>query len=85
MKKLLSIIALTFILSTAVAQQQKAKADTTKPAATYVLLGALQNFQLLLAAITTPGDVTPNQMRELAEWISKNTQPIPAADSTKRK
>lgn len=65
------IILSFFILTATLANAQQPK-DT----ASYVLIGKFQDFELLFKSVLTPGDVTPNQQKALAEWI-KSIQAIP--------
>jgi len=46
-------------------QKEKPK-DTT-----YALVGKIGDFQLLYKAVSSPGDVTPNQITALLAWIQK--------------
>lgn len=73
MKQLFLIAAIIFSVTV---NAQAKKDSTIKKAApiadsTYVLGGKLQDFQLLFKAVTSPGDVTPNQISALTAWIQK--------------
>lgn len=71
MKQLLLIASILFSVSV----NAQAKKDTTvkkEPMDTsYVLVGKFPDFQLLYKGITSPGDITPNQLSALAAWIQK--------------
>lgn len=47
-------------------ESPKEKMDTS-----YVLGGKLPDFQLLYRAVTSPGDITRDQIIALAAWIEK--------------
>ena len=80
MKKILTAIAL-MICMTSVAQT-----DTTKKQPKqYYLIGEIGAWQLLYKAITTPGDVTPNQVKSLAEWMDRIREiPADTTQNTKK-
>lgn len=67
MKKTIALLLLTGAMITGFSQEKKDSTKKTEP--NYALIGKLANFQLLYAAITAPGDVTPNQMKQLEAWI----------------
>lgn len=77
MKKTVTIILICFSLVSF--GQKKDSTMKTSPGtvmpqqdtSNYVLVGKLQDFQLLLVAISSPGDVTPNQVNALVAWIRK--------------
>jgi len=71
MKKMILLACIAFTLS-AQAQQKpvQPKADTAKPIQKYFLIGTLDNYRLLFSAVSTPGDVTPNQQKLLMDWIN---------------
>jgi len=68
MKKTLVIAA---ILISSLAFGQKKDSIKIEKDTTYILQGKLQDFQLLYLAVTSPGDVTPNQQKAVAAWIEK--------------
>ena len=84
LKKLFFLILLISVLSVANAQQ-KPKADTTKPKQSYdlVLIGKVEDLQLFLKAVHSPGEMTRNQIAYLDQW-AKTAQKM-VADTTKRK
>jgi len=45
------------------------KVDTLPP--NFALVGSINDFQLLLAAVVSPDDVTANQRKALDAWIRK--------------
>jgi len=47
------------------------------PKQSFYLLGARNDFVILLMALTKPGDVTPNQIKQLADWINQYARPLP--------
>lgn len=53
-------------------KQSLPKADTVN----YALVGKNEHFILLYKALITPGDVTPNQLNSLIEWVDKGRQKI---------
>lgn len=57
----------------------KPKQDT----AMYILLGRIENFQLLYKAVKTPDDITRGQAKMLADWIDRVSKIV--ADTTKHK
>lgn len=61
----LSILIAAFLISLS----SRAQSDTTRKDSSYVLTGKLTDFQLLYAAINSPGDVTPNQIKYLSTWL----------------
>jgi hypothetical protein len=72
MKKIISIVSLFLIISLGCVGQQKTqsqKTDSIPQGANYYLIGSVQAFQLLIKVLTTPGDVTPNQIKAVAEWV----------------
>lgn len=75
-----TIIAIALILTASVAFSQAKPA--AKDSAVYYLLGQVKDYQLLYAALTQPGDVTPNQIKALVEWITK-AQPLPPKEEKK--
>jgi hypothetical protein len=79
MKKTLIAIALLLALSPVFA---KPKTEQPKNDTTYYLLGRITDFQLLFRAVTTPGDVTPNQVKAIVEWISQ-IKALPPKEMTK--
>jgi hypothetical protein len=90
MRKMLFLAAICFSI-TAFAQK-KEKVDTaTKQAVkqdppqqpAFFLVGQLDDFKLLYAAVTSPDDVTQNQKKAIATWLMK-IQAVPA-DTTKQK
>ena len=78
MKQVLIIAAIIF---SSVVNGQTSKDTTSKlkivapkyepKDTTYVLGGNIPDFQLLYKAVTSPNDVTPNEMKALAAWIQK--------------
>lgn len=86
MKK--SILILLLLISIVGYGQNKApliqpqKPDTSL----YFIVGNINDFKLLFAAIQSPNDVTPNQVKALLNWINK-FEPIkkPPIDSVKIK
>lgn len=63
MKKIITTTLIFFCAIIALGQQQKQ--DTSN----YHLIGKLDDFKILFAAITTPDDVTANQKKAIAEWL----------------
>lgn len=99
MKTILTLIIAMIITGAAMGQQKgtgQVKIDTTKVESTtaegtiapqpktYFLLGALQDYQLLYKCLASPGDVTPNELRSVIQWIDKGAKPLPG-DTTKKK
>lgn len=79
-------MVLAVLISFSASAQQKPVTDTTKKQQeAYFLMGTLEGFKLLFTAVNSPGDVSPNQLKLLSEWISTGVQKVPAADSTKKK
>jgi len=89
MKK--TILLLTFFISTT-CFAQKQKTDSSKnirgtgevvypPEGNqnppFYLLGTRNDFLILLMALTTPGDVTPNQIKQLVDWINQRAKQLP--------
>lgn len=73
MKKTILLIAIILISVVSFSQTEKSKPakDTT-----YYILGTMPDFTLLYRAITSPGDITPNQLQALAKWI-QSLKPLP--------
>lgn len=72
MKKLIMIILVCISLSTS-AQKTDSIPKPISDTADCVLPGKLIAFKLLYKALTTPGDITFNQMKALIEWVDKQT------------
>jgi len=77
MKKSIIISVLILITGIVNAQTQQPKNDTT-----YVIKCKAQELQLLYLAVTSPKDVTPNQVEYLQKLIAAYK---PEADSVKVK
>ena len=76
MKKVITVLMIMFSLW---ATAQTKKPEPVKQAAdtsTYALVGKVDAFALLFKALATPGDVTPNQLNALLQWIDKNRQKL---------
>lgn len=92
MKKVFLMIAVAVSLSASAQTQKpvtkapanKPVTDTTKAEPGFYLLGRLDDFKLLYTILVSPGDVTPNQVKGVAEWINKGIQPL-VADTTRKK
>jgi hypothetical protein len=96
MKKLICIltISLMVIYASAQTKNQPKKDSTIKvdptdgmvkmPQSNYFIIGQLDAFKLLAAAVTAPDDVTANQRKALMEWLNKNLQALPT-DTTGNK
>lgn len=69
------IIAFALITITLTASAQK-KDTIAKKEPMFFLIGKLPDYELLLRAIVSPGDVTPNELRGLAQWINQ-IKPLP--------
>lgn len=83
MKKLILVIGILFLSASAFAQK-KDSVVTKQPTDTlYYVVGKIENFQLLYAAVKSPGDVTPNQVAALLVWIEKNVAMIPKEENKK--
>lgn len=71
MKK--SILVLLLLISGITYGQSKA--PLVKPAkpdtSLYFIAGNINDFKLLFAAVQSPNDVTPNQVKALLNWINK--------------
>lgn len=81
--KYILIVSLFLLSFAANGQKVHSTTDTTKKKAdTYYLFGKIENFQLLHKALTSPMDVTPNQMKALDEWIIKG---LMVADTSNHK
>jgi hypothetical protein len=65
MKQLLLILTIAFSIT---ASAQK-KDTVAKAEPVYYLIGNMKDFQLLFTSVTKPGDVTPNQVAALAQWL----------------
>ncbi len=78
MRKIFLSICIILISITSFSQTQKP--DT----ATYQLIGKIDDFKLLYAAITSPDDVTANQKKAIAKWLEsiKIIIPMNKPDST---
>lgn len=98
MKKTILFLSIV-LLSITVFAQKKEKTDTTKkndpPAQVvqqhdpgkqlYFLVGPLDQFVLLLRSLAQHDDVTPNQIKALADWVNTKAQPVPADTTGKKK
>lgn len=78
MRKTILVIVIMLTATAAFCQAKPAAKDS----AVYYLLGQVKDYQLLYAALTQPGDVTPNQIKALVEWITK-AQPLPPQEEKK--
>lgn len=58
-------------MTMAFAQKKDSAAKKEPVDTTYILGGNFPDFQLLYKAVTSPNDVTPNQISALAAWIQK--------------
>ena len=60
-----TIISITIIILSLNCFSQTQKADTSN----YHLVGKLDDFKLVYAAIMQPDDVTANQKKAIAKWL----------------
>ncbi len=75
MKKI--IITIIFLTSAiCYGQKKKPVIDTlpVKDTSTYVLFGKFDDFNFLYKALTSPRDITPNQLDALVAWIRQIKQ-----------
>lgn len=94
MKKFILISVLMLTIASFAGAQNKSIAnikDQIRPVpagpkqdTAYVLVGRIPDFQLLYRAIVSPGDVTPNQAKALAEWLNKVQMILPDSINKKK-
>lgn len=71
MKKLLIAFTISIIMISAANAQTGNQNQQKQDTSTYALVGKMENFQLLYRALVNPGDVTPNQLKALSEWVTR--------------
>lgn len=76
MKKAITVLLIMFSISAAAQTKKPEPVTQVVDTATYFLVGKVDAFTLLFKALATPGDVTPNQVNALLQWIDKNRQKL---------
>lgn len=66
------LILLLLISGIAYGQNKSPLIQPQKPdTSLYFIAGNINDFKVLFTAIQSPGDVTPNQVKALLNWINK--------------
>lgn len=77
MKLILLLLAIVISASSDVQKRQDTVATAKKPNY-YILIGDEKSWNLLFTAVTSPQDVTPRQVEQLASWMKSGLKKLDA-------